>query len=161
MLTGILANLSSLLIFGLPYLTKYSLYPSLHSPRAIWLTWTRISIRLISAQDYALVLGMPGTGKTTVIAALIKAFVAMGKTVLLTSYTHSAVDTILLKLDDADFTILRVGNVDKVSFLESMNTRNSLVWKGTSGRPQIHIGKSKTGYHGWAARASSLCPRPS
>lgn len=65
--------------------------------------------KVMSAQDYALVLGMPGTGKTTVIAALIKAFVAMGKTVLLTSYTHSAVDTILLKLDDADFTILRVG----------------------------------------------------
>jgi DNA replication ATP-dependent helicase Dna2 len=70
--------------------------------------------RALSARDYALILGMPGTGKTTVIAALIRAIVAMGKTVLLTSYTHSAVDTILLKLTDADFGILRVGNVDKV-----------------------------------------------
>jgi len=70
--------------------------------------------RALGAHDYALVLGMPGTGKTTVIAALIRVMVAMGKTVLLTSYTHSAVDTILLKLQDVDFGILRLGNVDKV-----------------------------------------------
>ncbi|KAG1738190.1 AAA domain-containing protein [Suillus lakei] len=70
--------------------------------------------RALSARDYALILGMPGTGKTTVIAALIRTIVAMGKTVLLTSYTHSAVDTILLKLQDVDFGILRIGNVDKV-----------------------------------------------
>ncbi|KAF8347385.1 DNA replication factor Dna2-domain-containing protein [Amanita rubescens] len=82
--------------------------------------------KIISAQDYALVLGMPGTGKTTVITALICILVQLGKTVLLTSYTHSAVDTILLKLDAigninsnsakgmCDFGVLRLGNVDKV-----------------------------------------------
>ncbi|KAI5999994.1 Dna2-domain-containing protein [Pisolithus albus] len=70
--------------------------------------------RALSAHDYALILGMPGTGKTTVIAALIRTLVGMGKTVLLTSYTHSAVDTILVKLKDADFAILRLGNPDKV-----------------------------------------------
>ncbi|KAL4079032.1 Dna2-domain-containing protein [Scleroderma citrinum] len=70
--------------------------------------------RVLSAHDYALILGMPGTGKTTVIAALIRTLVGIGKTVLLTSYTHSAVDTILLKLKDDDYGILRLGNVDKV-----------------------------------------------
>jgi DNA replication ATP-dependent helicase Dna2 len=70
--------------------------------------------KVLSAQDYAVILGMPGTGKTTVIAAIIKTLVALGKTVLLTSYTHSAVDTILSKLGDADFGILRLGNMDKV-----------------------------------------------
>lgn len=71
--------------------------------------------KVLTAQDYAIILGMPGTGKTTVIASIIKTLVEMGKTVLLTSYTHSAVDTILLKLkDEADFGILRIGNVDKV-----------------------------------------------
>ncbi|KAJ6501059.1 AAA domain-containing protein [Mycena vitilis] len=70
---------------------------------------------VLAAQDYAMILGMPGTGKTTVIAAIIKVLVAMGNTVLLTSYTHSAVDTILLKLKDrVDFGILRLGNIDKV-----------------------------------------------
>ncbi|EKM53179.1 uncharacterized protein PHACADRAFT_147492 [Phanerochaete carnosa HHB-10118-sp] len=71
--------------------------------------------RVLLAEDYALILGMPGTGKTTVIAALIRCLVLLGKTVLLTSYTHSAVDNILLKLKDrVDFGILRLGNVDKV-----------------------------------------------
>jgi DNA replication ATP-dependent helicase Dna2 len=58
---------------------------------------------------------MPGTGKTTVVGHLIRMLVEMGKTVLLTAYTHSAVDTILAKLEGADFGILRLGNVDKVS----------------------------------------------
>ncbi|KAK0217033.1 AAA domain-containing protein [Armillaria fumosa] len=75
---------------------------------------TQAMNKVLSAEDYALVLGMPGTGKTTIVAAIIKTVVAMGKTVLLTSYTHSAVDNILLKLKDADFGILRLGNTDKV-----------------------------------------------
>ncbi|KAJ3509904.1 hypothetical protein NMY22_g16142 [Coprinellus aureogranulatus] len=77
--------------------------------------------KVLSAEDYALILGMPGTGKTTVIAALIKILVAQGKTVLLTSYTHSAVDTILRKLDEGDgggnglgFGVLRLGNLEKI-----------------------------------------------
>ena len=41
---------------------------------------------------------MPGTGKTTVIATLVRYLVSCGKSVLLTAYTHSAVDNILLKL---------------------------------------------------------------
>jgi DNA replication ATP-dependent helicase Dna2 len=73
--------------------------------------------KVLCAEDYALILGMPGTGKTTVIAALIRVLVCMGKTVLLTSYTHSAVDTILAKMVDDDFGILRLGNVDKVCFV--------------------------------------------
>lgn len=71
--------------------------------------------RVLAAEDYALILGMPGTGKTTVIAALLRALVAAGRSVLLTAYTHSAVDNILMKLKgDVDFGILRLGNVDKV-----------------------------------------------
>ncbi len=73
--------------------------------------------KVLSAEDYALILGMPGTGKTTIVASIIKTVVAMGKTVLLTSYTHSAVDNILLKLKDADFSILRLGNTDKVCYM--------------------------------------------
>lgn len=78
--------------------------------------------KVLSAEDYALILGMPGTGKTTVIAAIIRVLAAMGKSVLLTSYTHSAVDTILMKLkDDVDFSVLRLGNVDKVGqYLSSL-----------------------------------------
>jgi len=70
--------------------------------------------KVLTAKDYALVLGMPGTGKTTTVAEIIKALVDRGKSVLLTSYTHSAVDTILIKLLNADFQVLRIGNSDKV-----------------------------------------------
>ncbi|THH11174.1 hypothetical protein EW146_g8137 [Bondarzewia mesenterica] len=70
--------------------------------------------KVLCAENYACILGMPGTGKTTVVASLIKVLVEMDKTVLLSSYTHSAVDTILAKLKGADFGILRLGNVDKV-----------------------------------------------
>lgn len=70
--------------------------------------------KVMSAQDYALVLGMPGTGKTTTIAHIIRALVSQGKSVLLTSHTHSAVDNILLKLKDDTMPILRLGNTSKI-----------------------------------------------
>ena len=70
--------------------------------------------RVLCAHNYTLILGMPGTGKTTVVAQLIRMLVETGKTVLLSAYTHSAVDTILTKLEGVDFSILRLGNVDKV-----------------------------------------------
>ncbi|SPC64806.1 related to DNA2 - DNA helicase [Ustilago sp. UG-2017b] len=80
--------------------------------------------KVLSAQDYALALGMPGTGKTTTIAKLIELLVKLGKRILLTSYTHSAVDTILRKLAEdqiktegggqSEMRILRLGNKDKV-----------------------------------------------
>lgn len=70
--------------------------------------------KVMSAKDYALVLGMPGTGKTTTIAHIIRALVANGKSVLLTSYTHTAVDNILLKLRASDISILRLGALAKI-----------------------------------------------
>ncbi|GAA5950222.1 hypothetical protein JCM21900_003514 [Sporobolomyces salmonicolor] len=70
--------------------------------------------KVLAAQDYALILGMPGTGKTTTIAEVLKALAKAGKSVLLTSYTHSAVDNILLKVKDSGLSILRLGNRDKI-----------------------------------------------
>ncbi|XPS75358.1 DNA helicase [Ascochyta lentis] len=70
--------------------------------------------KVMSAKDYALVLGMPGTGKTTTIAHIIRTLVAKGKSVLLTSYTHTAVDNILLKIRDDNIGILRLGATAKI-----------------------------------------------
>ena len=70
--------------------------------------------KVMSAKDYALVLGMPGTGKTTTIAHIIRALTAQGKSVLLTSYTHTAVDNILLKIRNDGIGIFRLGAVAKV-----------------------------------------------
>lgn len=70
--------------------------------------------KVLTAKDYALILGMPGTGKTTTIVQIIIALAKRGKSVLLTSYTHSAVDTILVKLVNLNLRLLRLGNPDKV-----------------------------------------------
>jgi DNA replication ATP-dependent helicase Dna2 len=50
-------------------------------------------------QKYALVRGVPGSGKTRLVVALVRILATrMGLSVLLVSYTHSAVDNVLAKL---------------------------------------------------------------
>ncbi|KAK5717828.1 DNA replication endonuclease-helicase Dna2 [Elasticomyces elasticus] len=73
--------------------------------------------KVLSAEDYALILGMPGTGKTTTIAHIIRALLADNKTILLTSFTHTAVDNILLKIRDIapPGSILRLGVPAKIN----------------------------------------------
>lgn len=85
--------------------------------------------KALSAKDYAIILGMPGTGKTGVIASLVKVLVSMGKSVLISAYTHSAVDNVLLRLkseagkEGLGFGLLRLGNLDKVSIDSSAKDR--------------------------------------
>ena len=70
----------------------------------------RAVLKALTTEDYCLINGLPGTGKTSLIVALIRLAVLLGQTVLLTSYTHSAVDNVLLKLaqfDNVDF--IRIG----------------------------------------------------
>lgn len=73
--------------------------------------------KVLAAQDYALILGMPGTGKTTTIAHVIRALLGEQKTVLITSFTHTAVDNILLKIKDLvpRQSILRLGTISKIN----------------------------------------------
>lgn len=70
--------------------------------------------RVLSTPDYALILGMPGTGKTSTIVQAIKGLVAQGKSVLLSSYTNSAVDNVLLKLLQEGVQFLRLGRRESV-----------------------------------------------
>lgn len=70
----------------------------------------------VSCEDYTLVLGMPGAGKTTAVVAMVRALAAAGKRVLLTSYTNSAVDNVLLKLaKTGDVPFVRVGREERVN----------------------------------------------
>lgn len=70
--------------------------------------------KVLLTKDYSLILGMPGTGKTTVIAYMIKMLVEAKKSVLLTSYTNSAVDNILLKVKAYGVDFLRIGNPSRI-----------------------------------------------
>jgi DNA replication ATP-dependent helicase Dna2 len=75
--------------------------------------------KVMQTQDYTLIQGMPGTGKTYTISFIVRLLVTHGKRVLITSYTHSAVDNVLLKLTkvgldaeqpDKTRPVLRVGD---------------------------------------------------
>ncbi|KAK3084107.1 hypothetical protein FSP39_008260 [Pinctada imbricata] len=71
-------------------------------------------LKVLMAKDYVLIKGYPGTGKTSTIVSLVRVLETLGKSVLLTSYTHSAVDNILLKLKKVGVSFLRLGKVSKV-----------------------------------------------
>jgi DNA replication ATP-dependent helicase Dna2 len=52
----------------------------------------------MNARDYTLIQGLPGTGKTSTLSFIARLLAARGKRVLITSYTHAAVDNVVLKL---------------------------------------------------------------
>ena len=58
-------------------------------------------LRVASAEDFALVQGLPGTGKSATVSFVARLLVSRGKRVLLSSYTHSAVDNLICKLLDS------------------------------------------------------------
>lgn len=72
--------------------------------------------KVLAAKDYTLIAGPPGTGKQITIVQIVLDLVKKGKSVLLTSTTHSAIDNILLKLLYCGHRILRIGHIDKVSY---------------------------------------------
>ncbi|GAN02316.1 DNA helicase [Mucor ambiguus] len=70
--------------------------------------------RVVQAEDYSLILGMPGTGKTTTTAEIINYLVQHNQTVLVAAYTHTALDNVLIKVREHGVDVLRLGNSDKV-----------------------------------------------
>jgi hypothetical protein len=72
--------------------------------------------RAAGSPDLFLVLGPPGTGKTTVILAWVQHFVAQGMRVLVTSQSNKAVDNVLERLvRDEAIECVRLGQESKVS----------------------------------------------
>jgi DNA replication ATP-dependent helicase Dna2 len=57
---------------------------------------------------------MPGTGKTSTLALLVSCFLARGETVLISSFTHTAVDTLVLKCLEFGSVPLRIGQASSV-----------------------------------------------
>ncbi|XP_037778324.1 DNA replication ATP-dependent helicase/nuclease DNA2-like [Penaeus monodon] len=77
-------------------------------------TQQRAVLKTLMAEDYSLLKGFPGTGKTSTIVQLVQLMVTLGYSILLTSYTHSAVDNILLKLKDLEVDFLRLGRTARI-----------------------------------------------
>lgn len=82
--------------------------------------------KALSTPDFAVLIGPPGSGKTTTLLELVVQLVSQGKKVLMVASTHVAVDNVLERLDEPDddgrkpldrFGIMavRVGNDGSVS----------------------------------------------
>src|SRR5579883_796298 len=68
-------------------------------------------IRALQMRDYLLIHGPPGTGKTSVIAEIVKRLCRQGQRVLLAAFTNQAVDNMLLRLTREDFhEYIRLGH---------------------------------------------------
>ncbi|XP_072401459.1 DNA replication ATP-dependent helicase/nuclease DNA2 [Diabrotica undecimpunctata] len=74
----------------------------------------RAVLKAITANEYFLIKGMPGTGKTATIVALIQLLYELGKTILITSHTNSAVDNVCLKLLKYGVKFIRLGSESKI-----------------------------------------------
>lgn len=70
-------------------------------------------IKGILTEDMLLVLGPPGTGKTTVILAWVNYFVKKGMRVLVSSQNNAAVDNVLERLDKG-LNVVRLGQETKI-----------------------------------------------
>lgn len=74
----------------------------------------RAVLKAVAADDYILIKGMPGTGKTQMLVALIELLQELGSSVLITAHTHSAVDNVLLKLLERNVDFLRLGSTRQI-----------------------------------------------
>eukprot|EP00210_Caulerpa_lentillifera_P001306 g1257.t1 len=70
--------------------------------------------RVWDEYDYSLIWGMPGSGKTHTTVQAIRGLVEKNRSVLVSSFTHSAVDNILSRLKDTNVHFLRLGSKAKV-----------------------------------------------
>lgn len=75
----------------------------------------RAAIRFaLSSEDFAIIHGPPGTGKTTTVVELIRQCIRRGERVLACAPSNLAVDNLLEKLLDANENALRIGHPARV-----------------------------------------------
>ncbi len=75
----------------------------------------RALLKVLEAQDVALIHGPPGTGKTTTLIEAIKLTCLNEKQVLVCAPSHVAVDLLTVKLAQAGLKVLRMGHPARVS----------------------------------------------
>lgn len=71
-------------------------------------------LKVFTCSDYVLIKGMPGTGKTQTLVALIELLVKLNLSVLITAHTNTAVDNILVKLLDRNVDFVRFGSSSRI-----------------------------------------------
>ena len=85
--------------------------PSVSLSRSWHPDYDEVLLRAMQARDYFLLIGPPGTGKTSMaLHFIVEEELARGGTLLLMSYTNRAVDEICAMLQKASLPFLRIGN---------------------------------------------------
>ncbi|MEN4096896.1 MAG: AAA domain-containing protein [Methanobacteriaceae archaeon] len=82
--------------------------------------------RAINAENFHLIIGPPGTGKTYVITEIIRQMVRREEKILVTAWTNIAVDNIIERIPELGDKILRIGPKNKIS---KLNRKYSLYEK--------------------------------
>jgi DNA replication ATP-dependent helicase Dna2 len=91
--------------------------------------------RALQMQDYLLIHGPPGTGKTSVIAEIVKRLCQQGQRVLLAAFTNQAVDNMLLRLEREGFhDYVRLGHERSVA--EAVRPHLLQAYSGADGSDQ-------------------------
>ncbi|KAH8342285.1 hypothetical protein KR084_004164 [Drosophila pseudotakahashii] len=80
------------------------------------------ALRALTTSSHLLIKGLPGTGKTQTLVSLVRLLHLLGKSVLITAQTHSAVDNLLLRLLPFDLPMMRLGSSSRIhSLLEEIS----------------------------------------
>lgn len=86
--------------------------------------------KALSSQDFTILDGPPGTGKTTTILELIVQLVRQGKRILLSASTHAAINNVLERIEENNLQDevfpLRIGKVDNAINVEQFHFDNLL-----------------------------------
>jgi len=72
-------------------------------------------MKVLLAQDYCTIEGFPGTGKTFLLVLAISIMRHLGKKVLISSFTNTALDSILMRLKQKGLKFHRFGNDYKIN----------------------------------------------
>ncbi|KAH8269375.1 hypothetical protein KR018_008815 [Drosophila ironensis] len=68
------------------------------------------ALRALTTSSHLLIKGLPGTGKTQTLVSLVRLLHLLGKSVIITAQTHSAVDNLLLRLLPFNLPLMRLGS---------------------------------------------------
>ncbi|KAL7745348.1 hypothetical protein ACLKA6_015366 [Drosophila palustris] len=72
------------------------------------------ALRALTTSTHLLIKGLPGTGKTQTLVAIVRLLHLLGRSVLITAQTHSAVDNLLLRLLPHNLPLLRLGSSARI-----------------------------------------------